>query len=706
MTSHPTQPVQQLVGSADELLGDALFARERYAEAAIAYAATAAVGGGEHLSDKLEVSRTNALVGAAEETVIYSPRHAERFAPASPPRDRRRDLLDRVLRLPDMASPLGDDAARTWTDWYHRPKALAILKLAQMRHALNRDNIFDTYRVGERPASSGPRPANAETVRTIDGTYNDLGDPTMGAAGVRFGRNVPPHRARTDLHGLLSPSPREISRRLMTRERFRPVPFLNLIAASWIQFMTHDWFSHGPTSGHGVRSLIEIPLAADDPLRHEHHTATMLVPTSAPDPSRDADEHDLPPTHLNEVTHWWDASQLYGSDEKTAAKLRAYTTGKLALDEYGRLPLDRLGIEETGFKRNWWVGLSMLHELFAREHNAICDGLKESYPEWTDQELYDTARMINAAQMAKIHTLEWTPAILANPVLERAMHANWSGLAPTRRPTKPSALARWAARNPELFGIVGGERELHGVPYSVTEEFVAVYRMHPLLPESLIIRPLAGEEKAELEEIPLARARQRGAAKLARRVGMEAMWNTFGHAHPGALTLHNYPKFLQTLSLPGLPVFDLAAVDVLRDRERGVPRYNEFRRCLGLKPIEAFEDLTDEAEDVARLHELYAGDVETLDLLVGCLAESHRPSGFGFGETAFQVFILNASRRLQADRFYTTHYTEAVYTREGLARIEVATMKDILLRHYPGLERSGLVGAKTAFHPWRTKETS
>ena len=42
---------------------------------------------------------------------------------------------------------------------------------------------------------------------------------------------------------------------------------------------------------------------------------------------------------------------------------------------------------------------------------------------------------------------------------------------------------------------------------------------------------------------------------------------------------------MQELSIPGNPVFDLGAVDILRARERGVPRYNAFRRQLGLKSV-------------------------------------------------------------------------------------------------------------------------
>lgn len=40
-----------------------------------------------------------------------------------------------------------------------------------------------------------------------------------------------------------------------------------------------------------------------------------------------------------------------------------------------------------------------------------------------------------------------------------------------------------------LGGLVGLKKpDNHGVPYSLTEEFVSVYRMHPLLPDYLQLR--------------------------------------------------------------------------------------------------------------------------------------------------------------------------------------------------------------------------
>ncbi len=157
---------------------------------------------------------------------------------------------------------------------------------------------------------------------------------------------------------------------------------------------------------------------------------------------------------------------------------------------------------------------------------------------------------------------------------------------------------------------------------------------------------------------------------------------------------------MQEMSIPGNPVYDLGAVDILRARERGVPRYNAFRREMGLHPISRFEDLTTDDHYVRLLKEAYHGDVELIDLMIGALAEEHRPHGFAFGETIFQIFLLNATRRLQADRFYTSCYTAEYYTQEGLDWIDANTLKTVLLRHYPALTSTGLSNIQNAFEPW------
>jgi hypothetical protein len=236
--------------------------------------------------------------------------------------------------------------------------------------------------------------------------------------------------------------------------------------------------------------------------------------------------------------------------------------------------------------------------------------------------------------------------------------------------------------------------------------------LHSLLPETLQLRRIAGDP-GQVEEIPLPATRQAGSPKLVQRWGVANLLYSFGIMHPGQLVLNNFPRFMQEMSIPGNPLIDMGTVDILRARERGVPRYNEFRRQLGLNPIRQFEDLTRNPVHLRKLKEVYGdqpADVEKLDLLIGTLGEDpdpvggNRPTNFGFGETMFQIFILNATRRLQADRFYTDCYNEETYTKEGLDWIDDADFKTVLLRHYPELARTGLANIKNAFEPWDSGE--
>ena len=208
--------------------------------------------------------------------------------------------------------------------------------------------------------------------------------------------------------------------------------------------------------------------------------------------------------------------------------------------------------------------------------------------------------------------------------------------------------------------------------------------------------------------VAFQKTRQIGSHKITDRYAMADLFYSFGNQHPGQLVLNNYPRFMQELSIPGNPFFDMGTVDILRARERGVPRYNEFRRQLGLNPIHSFDDLSPDPAQARKLKAVYGSDpadVEKLDLLVGTLSEGYRPTGYGFGETMFSIFLLNATRRLQADRFFTDSYTADVYTPEGLHWIDQTDMKTVILRHYPELADTGLANVSNAFEPWDTDET-
>jgi hypothetical protein len=174
-------------------------------------------------------------------------------------------------------------------------------------------------------------------------------------------------------------------------------------------------------------------------------------------------------------------------------------------------------------------------------------------------------------------------------------------------------------------------------------------------------------------------------------------------SHPGALVLHNYPNQLRRIpEKPGI-FTDLAAVDILRDRERGVPRYCEFRRLIGMPAPSSFEELTTEPAWREELRAIYRR-VEDVDLLVGTLVESKAlpngtPPGFGFSDTVFRIFILMASRRLKSDRFFTNDFTPDVYTPAGWDWIETNSLRTVLTRHCPALAPL-FADARNVFFPW------
>ncbi len=571
--------------------------------------------------------------------------------------------------------------------WDHLPKPLAMLTLIGIRDRLRAENLYDTGRgPADRPPAGDDEGARHLTARTLDGTYNDLDDPLMGSLGSRFGRNVPLDLVYPDPpEKLLEPNPRTVSLELLTRDEFKPATTLNLLAAAWIQFEVHDWFSHGKNEATDPWS---VPLADDDPWPQH----PMQIPRTRRDPSGDADG---PPTFVTADTHWWDASQIYGSDPAFAHALRSGENGKLRIDANGLVPQDiESHVDLSGVAGNFWVGLALLHALFMLEHNAICDRLHEQHPELGEDDLYDKARLVNAALMAKIHTVDWTPAIIAHPTTVTALRANWWGILGEDFDKR---FGRHTS-NEVIHGIPGSPKALHGVPYSLTEEFVAVYRMHPLIPDDFVFRSVSDDRVLQQRTFPEIGALH--VRECLEQVPLADALYSFGIANPGAITLHNYPRFLQHLERPDGELIDLAATDIVRTRERGVPRYNEFRRLFHLKPVESFEGLTDNPEWAAEIRRVYNGDIERVDLMVGLYAEPC-PKGFGFSDTAFRVFILMASRRLEADRFFTDDYRPEVYTAAGIDWVETNTMRSVLLRHFPQLEPS-LRGVANPFAPWRT----
>ena len=541
--------------------------------------------------------------------------------------------------------------------------------------------------------------------------YEHLKDLTyMGAKHARIGKNIKPATAEESKiikENLMEPNPFDLSRELFTRKNgMIPATTLNLLAAAWLQAQNHDWFSHGKN----------IPQTIEGTDIHKTRRD-----------STDTDRKGAHETFRNAVTHWWDASQIYGSDETTILKVRTnpltgelLPKGQIAVDmENRRLYYDEKGVPITGFSDNWWVGLELFHSLFAMEHNyLVTEELPKAYPNLSDEQLFQKARLVVSALIAKIHTIEWTPALLDNPTLHIGMRANWHGLREPmnlfQRGLVQIIRAATYPFNPDyskelgfaLNSVMGkGSLDLYNIPFSITEEFVSVYRMHPLIPDDLLLYNTQGQVEAHIPIEDTTFEKAKDIPYQSSQSTLSLMYS-MGLGHPGALTLHNYPSFMHNMTAKRNTegqeetTLNLAAIDLIRDRERGVVRYNDFRRALNLNAIETFADLTDSTEDVALLEKLYGGDVEKLDLLVGTLAENDRYDGFAFGNTPFYIFALMASRRLMADPFYSDYFSPKIYTKTGYDWVHSQSMIDIILRHYPELKNS-FKGVTNAFQPWK-----
>ncbi len=348
--------------------------------------------------------------------------------------------------------------------------------------------------------------------RTLSGICNDIENPLMGSTGTLFARNVTfestfprssddeiARNRHGDRLGLLTPDPQVISRSLFTRPQREPdrcnaglglpdgdkaarcdytaAPFFNVLAAFWIQFMTHDWFSHldeGRNSPEmmdvGCRSALgpdgrPVPLSEqavqrlgcrpDD--RMERALVAQDDPPSTLDTGGQPRLARAPRTFANSVTAWWDASQIYGYDEVSRARVKRDPDDRARLLLVGRdgmaastltdgsLPVFEscagddgncvpdpvnpawAGQEATAFPDNFTIGLSFFHNVFAREHNAFVEayrleaerdpaadsGLRDpvdpaaviAYGDVSDDHLFEVALLVVAMEIAKIHTI-------------------------------------------------------------------------------------------------------------------------------------------------------------------------------------------------------------------------------------------------------------------------------------------------------------
>ena len=122
---------------------------------------------------------------------------------------------------------------------------------------------------------------------------------------------------------------------------------------------------------------------------------------------------------------------------------------------------------------------------------------------------------------------------------------------------------------------------------------------------------------------------------------------------------------------------DLAALNIQRGRDHGLPSYNVFRKICGLKAAKVFQDFGKEINDIASLKKLYEHP-DDVDLFVGGLLE--RPMAKGAMGRTFSCILAKQFRTLRfGDRFWYERDDPVVgFTAEQLKELKQVSLARVI----------------------------
>ena len=288
------------------------------------------------------------------------------------------------------------------------------------------------------------------------------------------------------------------------------------------------------------------------------------------------------------------------------------------------------------------MGLTALHTRFVREHNRLAGVLAAEHPDLTGQEIFEITRKIVGAQVQVISYHEVLPLLLG-----------------------PGALGTYEGYDPSID------------PTIATEFSTAAYRFgHTMLSPSLLRMDASGR----MRELSLADAFFN--PSLVARVGISGFLPGLATQQAQEVDMLLVDEVRNMLfGAPGGPVRDLAASNIQRGRNHGLPSFNIARSAYGLAPAATFAEVSSDPQAQDALRRAY-GDVRLLDLWTGGIAEDHAP-GAMLGET-FRTIIAEQFRRLRdGDRYWHAHDAFFRANPELHAEVRATTLADVVRRNTP-----------------------
>ena len=500
--------------------------------------------------------------------------------------------------------------------------------------------------------------------RKPDGSGNNLARPDLGSAGSHLHNIVPPKYADGVGEPYHYANAREVSNAVVAEDGDEPNSAgVSNLFTFFGQFIDHDTDLTGGGSGETMSTTVP----ADDEVFEPGST----IETERSGYAEGTGENGEARQYENEITAWLDGSNIYGSDEFTANLLRANTadggesayllTGadgglptiaEVIADNPGIAPADIMALVDNpsgdtslffagDIRVNENVALSSQHEVWIKEHNHQVDRLREENPDWTEDQLYEAARVIVEAEYQNVVYNEWLPLLLGEENIP-----DYDGYDPSVDPSITSEFSTAAFRL--------GHSLLSSILERTNEDGSEADQGHLNLFQAFF-KP--SELDTEEDVAALIRGLAEGnAQELDNKIVDDVRNLLFGEEGDGS---------------------DLAVLNIMRGRDHGLGTLNDTREAMGLERHESFEDLTSDPVLAAALESVY-GDVDNVDLWVGGLAEDTVP-GSQLGETFHKVVLDQFMALRDGDRHYFE--TRLADNPELLEEILDTSYSDILLRN-------------------------
>ncbi len=474
--------------------------------------------------------------------------------------------------------------------------------------------------------------------RTIDGYENNIANPEWGQAGLPLIRLSAPAYAdgANEPSGGTRPSARQVSNIVADQQALVPsVDSISDFVWQWGQFVDHD-IDLTPTSDPVNPFDIEVPVG--DPFFDPDSTGTQTISLNRSLPLLVNGVRE----QLNIITSYIDASNVYGSDEELALKLRTLDgTGRLKSSDGNLLPMSLEGdpnVPADGFpmfyagdeRVNEQVGLTVMHTLFMREHNYWADRIRTGAPELDDEGIYQRARAMVAAEIQCITYNEFLPILLGR----------------------------------DAFGPY--DEYAPNVNATISNEFAtAAYRVGHTMLSPQLMRLDADLNPIEAGALPLRNAFFNPTEVIS--VGIEPYLR--GLATQTAQEIDCYViddvrNFL--FGEPGGGGFDLASLNLQRGRDHGLASYNEIRVAYGLPAIASVAEVSSDPVVQQRLQEAFVS-VDDMDLWIVGLSEDHVPGAL-VGETFWTILQDQFLSLRDGDRYWYQRYLPIELQREVESR--------------------------------------